>query len=403
MTLFPPRSVSRAAVALALLFAFLAFGASRASADVDLSNDTTSALTHVIISNQLNCSVNHLGDASGEFYSDSDCATELSFNGELYGPDNLAAGNSPTAYTPVSQTTRSGAGTAGSPYQVVTVVDAVPSAGGSADARVTETDTYVIGQESYTTTIQVQNLTGAQATGQIYHGGDCYLQNSDFGFGRVDGNAISCVNGVDDGTGTTIPGPRIEQFQPLTAGSHFYEDEYGMVWDHMTAQTAFGDVCTCSTYQDNGAGLSWAFTLGAGQSTTKSLLTTFSPTGNQPLQTSKVATAPSASAGASDGYTITVTNPNGTAANLTSIVDTLPAGFTYTPGSTTGATTANPTINGQELTWTGSFSVPAHGTTTLHFGVTVSSTPGTYFNNATGTADAISVLPTGDTAPITVT
>jgi hypothetical protein len=38
----------------------------------------------------------------------------------------------------------------------------------------------------------------------------------------------------------------------------------------------------------------------------------------------------------------------------------------------------------------------------LHFDVTASSTPGTYFNNAAGDAGAVTVVATGDTAPITV-
>lgn len=42
------------------------------------------------------------------------------------------------------------------------------------------------------------------------------------------------------------------------------------------------------------------------------------------------------------------------------------------------------------------------GTATLHFGVTVSATPGTYTNQATAEAAGLTVVPTGDTAPITV-
>ncbi len=55
------------------------------------------------------------------------------------------------------------------------------------------------------------------------------------------------------------------------------------------------------------------------------------------------------------------------------------------------------------LTWSGPSTAPASGNVTLHFGVTASNTPGTYFNNAGAEAASFAVAPTGDTAPVTVT
>ncbi len=43
--------------------------------------------------------------------------------------------------------------------------------------------------------------------------------------------------GVDDGNGNTVPGPRIEQWFPLSAGSHYLEDDFGSVWATIGAQT----------------------------------------------------------------------------------------------------------------------------------------------------------------------
>ena len=116
----------------------------------------------------------------------------------------------------------------------------------------------------------------------------------------------------------------------------------------------------------------------------------------------KTADASSVSAGGSDGYTITATNPNSGSVSLNTLTDTLPAGFTYTPGSTTGATTSDPSISSQTLTW-GPIVVPGGGTATLHFGVTASTTPGTYTDDAEGTATGFTVVGTGPTAPVTVT
>jgi uncharacterized repeat protein (TIGR01451 family) len=156
-------------------------------------------------------------------------------------------------------------------------------------------------------------------------------------------------------------------------------------------------------YIDNGAGLSWAGTVVAGGTVTFSHLTVFSPLGRVPLSTAKTADQAAAQPGAADGYTITVANPNTSSVTLDSITDTLPVGFTYTPGSTTGATSADPSVSGQTLTWTGPFTVAAGGTVSLHFGVTVSSTSGDYFNDATAAAVGFTVAPTGPTAQITVT
>jgi uncharacterized repeat protein (TIGR01451 family) len=121
------------------------------------------------------------------------------------------------------------------------------------------------------------------------------------------------------------------------------------------------------------------------------------------LTASKTADAASTPAGGQNGYTITVSNPAAQAATLTTISDELPAGFSYVLGSTTGWTTANPTIAGQVLTWSGSFPVPAGGSGNLHFLVTVSATPGTYTNSAGAAGPDVSVTPTGPTAPIQVT
>ena len=106
-------------------------------------------------------------------------------------------------------------------------------------------------------------------------------------------------------------------------------------------------------------------------------------------------------------YTVTVTNNGDDDAVLDSITDTLPAGFVYVPESTTGITTDEPSIDGQDLTWEGPFTVPGEaillGSIDLSFSATVSTElPGTYYNNASAQGDGISVTPTGPDAPVTV-
>jgi uncharacterized repeat protein (TIGR01451 family) len=391
---------------MAVLMTAVTLGMWTGTAAADQTITSPGPLTSIRITDDLNCAVNHAADTAGEFFGETACATQIAVGGTVYGPESIPAGNSPTPFTPVSQTPVTGSGSAADPFRITTVVDV-----GTTGLRITQTDSYVVGQESYRTDVQVANTGGAAQTVTLYRAGDCYLQNSDDGFGRVDptpaGNAVACVAVADPNAATPTPGSRIEQWLPITPGSHYYHAGFNEVWNHVASGAAFPDTCRCADFIDNGAGLSWDLTIPAGGSATVSHLLTFSPTGNLPLTMAKTADQASVAPGAADGYTITVSNSSNAAVTLSSIVDTLPAGFSYVPGSSTGLTTADPTVAGDTLTWAGPLTVPAAsgttpGTATLHFGVTVSNTPGTYTNRATAEASGLTVVPTGDTAPITV-
>lgn len=371
-------------------------------AGADQALTTAGPLTNIGISSDLNCSVNHSGDTAGEFYSGTACATEISVGGTTYGPASIPAGNSPGGFTPVSQSAVTGTGTNVDPYTIVTVVDV-----GTTGLRITETDTYVVGQESYRTDVRVANTTVAPIAAILYRGADCFLQDSDSGFGAIGSpaGAVACV--APDSSNPLVPGTRIEQWLPITGGSNYYESTFSNIWSAMSAGTAFPDTCDCAFNEDNGAGLSWTITVPAGSSVTESHLTTFSPLGSVPLTMTKTADQGSVSAGAQDGYTITVSNPNASSVSLSTITDTLPAGFSYVAGSTTGATTADPGVSSQTLTWSGPLTVSGAsgatpGTLSLHFNATVSLTPGTYMNDAAATSSSFTIVPTGDTAPVIV-
>lgn len=392
--------------ALLLVVALLAIGAvackpgaSGINPAVDATITSPGPLTSISISSDLNCAVNHVGDTFGEFYGDTACGTFIAVGGTLYGPAVVPAGDGPggafprTTYTAVSQVGPIGTGTAGDPFKIVTVV-----ALGTTGITLTETDSYVVGRESYTTDVQLSNTTASAVPVRVYRAGDCFLQNSDFGYGSVGpAGAVACRTSLD-------PTSRIEQWNPITAGSHYVEDLYRTVWADIGSQNAFPDTCTCATLLDNGAGLSWDVTVPALGQTTVSSLITFSPLGRVPLITTKTADNATVAPGGTDGYTISISNPNSTGdATLNSITDTLPAGFTYVTGSTTGATTADPTVSGQSLTWNGPITVPAgNGSVSLHFNVHASTVPGDYMDNAGGDAGTDSVTATGPTAKVTV-
>jgi len=405
-----PRGTVATAIALGMLAIGVLAGAGPAWAKGSTTPGSTpfrdiassGPLTHVYLGNELSCQVAHTGDTDLELYPPDtvpgDCGTFLVVQGTdtLYAPNFRAHGGTATGslgdytpWTPVSQSAVSGSGTSSDPYKVTTVADAAVTG-----LEVTQVDTYVIGQESYTSTITVDNAGAASQSLVLYRAGDCFLGGSDNGTGRVTGTAIACVQ-PESG--------RSEEWVPITGGSSYYENFYDTTWGYIGSHQAFDNTCTCSQELDNSAGLSWTFSLSAGASQTFSHITTFSPTGNESLTTSKTADSSTAAPGGQDGYTITISNPNAEDVTLDTITDTLPDGFSYVAGSSSGVTTSDPDVSGQDLTWNGPFTAPANGDVTLHFLVTVATVAGDYTNNAGGTAEGgFTVAPTGPTAQITV-
>ena len=319
-------------------------------------------LIHVYVGNELSAQVRHIDDGTtGEFYPPGtipgDCGTFIAMGGTLYAPDFNGHGGTATGgigsyvvFTPVSQTGITGTGTAADPFKVITVVD-VSTTG----LRIQQTDTYVIGDESYRTDIMLTN-TGSPASGVLYRAADSFLGGSDSGYGFTEvfgtRKAVGCsVNS------NNIPPGRIEEWVPLTGGNNFYQNFYGSIWSFIGTKAPFPDTCGCATLQDNGSGISWNFSIPTGGSATYSHVTTFSPLGRQALVTSKTADSGTSLPGSQNGYTITIQNPNVDSVTLNSITDTLPAGFSYVLGSTSGVTTSAPSVSGQMLTWSGSFVV----------------------------------------------
>src|SRR5439155_3952934 len=102
--------------------------------------------------------------------------------------------------------------------------------------------------------------------------------DSGAGFADPTDKSVGCSKNPNNS-----PVDRIEQWKPLTPGNHYTEDGFSTVWSKIAAKTAFTDDCAkCSQTVDNGAGLSWDFSLASGAEATYSHLTTFSPTGQAP-------------------------------------------------------------------------------------------------------------------------
>jgi len=383
----------RLAVLGVLVAAIVGLGSAQPASAAGASITSSGPLTNITISPDLNCAVNHTGDSFGEFFEDTACGTLVALAGTLYGPATIPAGDSAsprTPFTPVSQGAVTGSGTASSPYSITTVVDL-----GGTGFRLTETDSYVVGQEAYLTTVAINNNSNSGQSLNVYRAGDCYLQNSDVGLGRVDGSAVACK---------ATTGSRIEQWFPITAGSKYMEDEFDTVWTKIGSQQPFDNTCVCDgSSVDNGAGLSWTESIAAGQSASVQHYTTFSPLGIQPITVTKTADISQIAPGGLDGYTISVANPGSTDVSLQTITDSLPAGFTYVAGTTTGGVTSDPTVVGQNLTWNGPITVTAGSTLSLHISVNVSGAVGTYTNSANATGSGLIIIGADNVAPVQVT
>jgi uncharacterized repeat protein (TIGR01451 family) len=377
-------------------------------------------LTKIEISPDLNCNVQHRVDPAPEFFAGSACGTLVALGpttatSTLYGPADIPAGENATPrvpFTPVSQTPPSGSGSAANPFSITTVV-----ALGDTGVQLSETDSYVLGNDFYRTDVTVQNTTTNEIHAIVYRAADCFLQGSDQGFGKVDLNtgAVGCV-------ASTSPATRAETWTPLSGASRYFEAGFQSVWTQIGSRTEFPSTCECTTFQDNGAGLSWTVTVPAQQATTVAHTTTLSPGPPQVVKSADhPGTAPSPkpkdppdpnAKPVEDGYTITVINPTSSTIALATITDDLPAGFVYKPASTSSSNIPDiqePTIanSGSRLTWKEpkgrSFTVPPFGSISLHFNVYVPADPtcGTFYNNASASGNT-TVLPAVNAAPITI-
>jgi hypothetical protein len=275
----------RVGLSAALTAALLALGAA-AAFGAPPSQDIGAAggpLNKIAIGNELSCQLQHVGDTAFEFFPSAatpgDCGTLITVDGNLFAPDFASHDGSATssigtytAFTPVSQSGATGAGTPANPRRLVTVADAAGS-----DLRITETDTYINGQESYRTDVAIANTGGAAKSGILYRAGDCYLQNTDsgFGFSGSPNGSVGCAANPNN-----TPPNRIEQWVPITGGNSWTEDNFDSVWTKIGTHGPFANDCVhCGDQVDNGAGLSWNFNIAPGQTQTFSHFTTFSPTG----------------------------------------------------------------------------------------------------------------------------
>ena len=103
-------------------------------------------------------------------------------------------------------------------------------------------------------------------------------------------------------------------------------------------------------------------------------------------------------------YTITVTNGDETAKGVNQVLDELPPGFSYVPGTTAGLTTDDPAISGQELEWdvaSMGIDLEPNESVVLSFDARASVPEGVYCNE-TWVRPGEASTSSGKTAPVTV-
>lgn len=275
-----PRRRAAARLAVPLLATTL-LAAAPATAPAALQDITSAGpLTSVVVSDDLGCQVAHRDDPRFALFPPTskpgDCGTFLAVGTDLYSPaapPGSAAGGLGTraSFTPVSQTPIGGSGTSASPFKVTTVASA-----GATGMQLTQVDQYIVGQESYRTDVTLRNTGGAPLSGVIYRAGDCYLQSSDTGFGFANPatGAVGCSL-----TPNNSPVGRIEEWYPITPGNQYMQGRFGEVWAHIGTKQPFPNTARPTERIDNGAGISWTYSLAPGQSAAFAHYTTFSPTG----------------------------------------------------------------------------------------------------------------------------
>ena len=134
---------------------------------------------------------------------------------------------------------------------------------------------------------------------------------------------------------------------------------------------------------------------------TISHLTIFSPLGQVAPFITNDAALDEVPTGGQDSYTVSGDEPARFHRHADLDHGPLARRVSRTARTTSGGITTEPTVNGQDLTWTGPFDVPAGGTLEFVIGVTVADVGGIYTDSVDGIA-AVAVVGTGDTAPVTV-
>ncbi|HEX6159190.1 MAG TPA: hypothetical protein VF111_03425, partial [Thermoanaerobaculia bacterium] len=199
-------------------------------------------------------------------------------------------------------------------------------------------------------------------------------------------------NGEDDDGGTWTPIPSTLTGTTVTTnwdtsmlirGQYLVALELEDSFGHTTrtwiesAEAVPGSIYT--NFPDDG--------LGATQGVNYAKVIVGPPCGAPPPTMTKVASAAQVQGGGALSYTLTISNSSSNTVTVSSISDTLPAGFAYVSdgGGTLGAPSASPAAGATgTISWTfpGGTSIPGASSRTFLFNVTAGTSQGTFYNTA---------------------
>ena len=211
-------------------------------------------LTSIAIGDNLACQVDHEGNGvGGEFYEGNPSTLgDITSCGTLLAVGDQTFGQYYNAFTPVSQSAVTGNGSRFNPFKIKTVVDV-----GSTGLRLTQTDSYVVGNDFYTTKVQVQNRgTSPQQNAILYKFGDCYLNLGDE---ETRGKVVQSGSGAAPACESTNPNePEELSLIPLSGGSTYTAGYFPSIYDGPDDQVPYGNTCVdCPLVVDSGVGISW--------------------------------------------------------------------------------------------------------------------------------------------------
>jgi hypothetical protein len=233
-------------------------------------------ITSIEASPELNCNATYVNTALFQFFPPGNPAGNCGLiltRTDVQGLTNVTQFG---GFVPENQSASvGGSGVPGDPFFVTTVacagtagVDCAPASIVSAP-QVTTTVSYVTGDDHYRTDVSVLSRLGGTETIGLYQYADCYLQNSDRGFGFFD----SATGGVhcSFAANNSPPGP-LEGFIPVDPGNNpvsWLEGNFSTVLGAITGGNgaALANACdpSCDFSQDNGMALGWTgIPLGAG-------------------------------------------------------------------------------------------------------------------------------------------
>ena len=416
--------IGRAAglVVAALLVALVVVPAAWAQPTPFTDIHSAGPLSDIYIGNDLSCQVQNGGFSSTEFFPNApgpgDCGTFFfvrpdNANG-LWGPDfgNHPGGTNTTGqfgaqggeklFTPISQS-QTGSGTAASPYQVTTAVSLTD---GNLVLRLTEVDSYVVGNNFYETDVTVTNVSATQQFdgGELYHAADCQLKGSDNGFGISEPPLGATVVGVSCSLSPNSDAVREELVPISPSGATFTELPAATMWQDLGGTLPGGCNTPCQNSVDNGTAIAWSVNgLAAGASTAFSFNTQIVdtvPAGGFSLA------GPAGSTVGGTVATITDPNPNATPNSYSATINW--GDGTTSPGAISSATGSFSVTGNHAYTAGGSYPVAVtiasvgtnQGSSTVNDTATITAAPapvltGTPTVSATGAGFSGSVNPDG--------